>query len=257
MKTLHLLIVGVLAITQAYAGEPANTVSEKISVADAESYIKSGEGGERPYEIAVAALKGERLDLVDFFLKSNRDALSYLFDELRKSPDSEFKEQVVIRTLRARSGWGSDNSWASTGVIDPIQEPYFSVLKKRLPGIPPGPNLLATAAAREKLANDLEAAIKLDSSATRDRPQKPRLKPEEMAFTATNPAPPRKEDPSPGEGRVSHVVAQSRWMYYLCLAIAAVGGGAICAFLKKRHVQKTLRGKTSGAVQNADIDPRI
>ena len=177
MKILLLWIVGFLAIPAVYADEAGDSVPENISIADAASLIQADRGGSvRSSQVAIAAVNGKRLDLVDFFLKTNDDTLSFVFRELRERPYSEFKEQVVIRALRSKSGWPSDNSWASSGITDPIPEPYLSVITKRLPEFPPGLDPLVTAASREKLANDIEAAINRESSISKQRQTKPRLK---------------------------------------------------------------------------------
>jgi hypothetical protein len=224
MKIIFLLTVGFLGIPAVYADEAGDSVPENISFADAVSLIEADKGGSvRSSRLAIAAVNGNRLDLVDYFLQTKAEPLSFLFRELNERPYSEFKEQVVIRTLRSKSVWPSDNSWARMGITDPIPEPYLSVITKRLPEFPPGLDPLVTAASREKLANDLEAAINRQSNITIERIPKPRPKRDDVAFAATNSEAAPSLDPSAGSGQAIDTVIKTGWIKYLWLVFAACG----------------------------------
>jgi xanthine dehydrogenase iron-sulfur cluster and FAD-binding subunit A len=119
------------------------------------------------------------------------------------------------------------------GVTDPIPEPYLSVITKRLPGLPPGLDPLVTAASREKLANDLEAAINRESSITIERIPKPRPKPDDVAFAATNSEAAPSQDVSAGSAQAIATVNKTHRINYLWLVITFSGIVAVYMFVNK------------------------
>lgn len=231
------MIIVFLPVTEVVAGQSSELVPSNISISDAAALINADKGGAiGSLQVAIAAVNGHRLDLVDYLLQSKaHSALHYVLDELRGHPYSEFKEQVVIRALRSKFGWPSDNSWASGGVTDPMPEPYLSVVTKLAPELLSGSELLATSASREMLASRLEEAINRESVTPIPRKPKPRPTPNDMESGSSNSASRPGSSSSDGSGNSTESVNQTSWMNCLWLAIATGGIAMVYVFLRKRN----------------------
>lgn len=233
-KHIFFLLFAFVIISVAVAAETVDRVPEDISVAEAVALIEADRGGSaRTSQIAIATVDGKRLDLVDYFIHSKSPALYYVFDELRDRPYSEFKEQVVIRALRAKHPWPSDNSWGSGGVTDPMPEPYLSVVTKRTPELLTGANLLETTASRGMLADKLEAVIVRESFIKNPQYPKPGETPDEGESTATD-TPSKPGNGSSSSSRKStENFNQPNWMNYWWLVIAVGGVALLYGFMGK------------------------
>ncbi len=210
--------------TEAFAADSGDSLPEAISVAEAVTYMNSDKGSaSRPREIAALAVKAKRLDLVDLCLADKLGMTHDLIDQLELAPDSEFKDQIIIRIIRGKFGW-SESEWGSHGV--PMVGKLFSdIIERRLPGIHPEPSMFASVTARHELADKLEAAITRESSITNPKNPKPGETPTEGESTATDtPSMPRS-----GSSSISGKSTdfnQPNWMNYWWLVIA-VGGVAL------------------------------
>lgn len=232
IKASCFFIIGFIVTTKAIADEAGDSLSETISVAEAVSYINADRvSASRPRKIAALAVNAKRLDLVDIFLEDNGGIINDLIGQLELAPASEFKDQAIIRVIRAKFGWG-DSEWGSHGVPG-VRELFSDIIERRLPGVVPEPSLLGSVAAREKLANDLEVAIGLQSGTSIQRIPKPRPKPHDVEIAATNSEAAPSLGPSAGSGQAIDTVNKTGWINYLWLAIAASGIVTMYIFFAK------------------------
>ena len=226
IKASCLFIFGFIVTTEAIAAEAVDSLPETISVAEAVSYMNSDIGSaSKRRKIAALAVNAKRLDLVDLCLADQLGMTNDLINELEQAPDSDFKDQIIIRVIRGKFGWG-DPEWGSHG-LPGIGELYSDIIERRLPGVVPEPSLLGSVAAREKLANDLEVAIGLQSGI----PIQP--KSDDVAFAATNSEAAPSLDPSAGSGQAIDTVNKTSWINYLWLAIVASGIVTVYMFVNK------------------------
>lgn len=168
MKTLFFMTIAILACSILRAQhEPKILGLASLSVEQAEDLINNTEGGKIKRDLVTAAITSRRMDLIKLCFE-NPHTRGRLLDPVIQIEDKTFKDQIVLMMLRTKSAfWPHDNPFYPSGVHLGfyLGEPFIDTIKRNLPDLPLSPNLpmsddlIATHAARSKLADRLEAVI--------------------------------------------------------------------------------------------------
>ena len=191
MKFVQFFVTLVLSLTLAeetLAAVSAPPKFAELSVAEAEEFFKHIEDGETQCAFIHAAFVAKRLDLVKVaFIYVSQ----YTRNEVVASPDSPFKEEVLLMMLKADLPYWPDTiRYGSRGLLD--EEPYIALIKKYVPNAESTRRLLISKADRLYLVDYIGKARKN----IKNEPFSPPPEPQFIVITGDD-IPPSDNNPSP------------------------------------------------------------
>lgn len=161
--TLLLLMLSVIAVPcHGMAQQPLPFVS--LPLKEAEVTINRTESLDDLSQMAVDALASRRFELVELFFDIPYSS-ECLYRELRDVTDEAFKARVVLMMLRSKSGfWPPDFYTVGFFPKRPLDEPIKGILKVYLPNENFDDSAVATAEARQAVAEKLSSALEKAAS---------------------------------------------------------------------------------------------
>lgn len=144
------------------AQKPAPFTS--LHLKEAEAVINRTESGADLSRMAADALASRRIELIELFFDGSHSS-GYLYRAVRNVTDEPFKAQVVLMMLRSKSGfWPPDFYTTGFFARRPLDEPIKGILKAYLPNENFDDSAVATAEARQAVAEKLSSALEKAAS---------------------------------------------------------------------------------------------
>ncbi len=201
---------------------------EKLSVDQAERLLDNTEGEQIRIDMVSAAINSKRMDLIQMCFE-NIETDEQFVSAAAQIPDQDLRDQIVLMMLKSGSPfWRSDSGQFVGGVTarNYLREPFTATIKRNLGDLSLNNDLIATEAARAKLAGQLEVVIDRRSGAVpppeAERPKK-RLAPQSELLTSPGDVKPTFAEVKAHGANTSQQPALARFLVFAVIILTTFG----------------------------------